>query len=516
MTAYGKVKGTDEETSFLDEAGAPTETESIDSGSDGEGNDMSFIVARTSYQNLYEQLQHSKKAKRAFLSVVVAFVLLVGVLHSPHHDSEHRQNQVSLTSDKYQSLSEVPLRKKNFLPEQFLEKYKAKHSKQALDAEIKQNGQVDPNRKYVVARYQCPERAGNWINYFTWYFIVGMLMDRTVVWQYDPDHDKLDPRNRCEQVLEIADWVPEYDPKIHGFQPNDIVTHRYNAATKHYFREGNDSYKKRTDFSNMKAVSWFEPHRLTRSGQMWYHDFVIHNDDRTHDFWFDMLDLHNMTEYNRKIFHLYDQGHSYLKGMLFDDIIKMKPWVYEAVEPYLQHHAPDEITIGIHARHHTIADDGTDLHGWGKCLEDMLNVLDTEDKPCTVYIATDRPIAVTLLSEAATKRNCQAVHVNHEEETKDMTQMSKNAGSLDFHDKIVLENGAFAGAPFFEDLALLSAQVRTGFIHTAGYSVGSSASTLIWQQIVYNGIQDGSFTHPPMDCSGANKAVREIRTHGPA
>lgn len=60
-----------------------------------------------------------------------------------------------------------------------VKKYTAQHSRQAVDAEREQYGLVDPNRKYVVARFQCPERAGNWINCF--YLTVVMLMEPTVV-----------------------------------------------------------------------------------------------------------------------------------------------------------------------------------------------------------------------------------------------------------------------------------------------------------------------------------------------
>ena len=52
-------------------------------------------------------------------------------------------------------------------PMAVLEQYKAWHSHEALER--------DPyNRTYIVAHYQCPISAGNWMHYFTSAFMWGM------------------------------------------------------------------------------------------------------------------------------------------------------------------------------------------------------------------------------------------------------------------------------------------------------------------------------------------------------
>ena len=195
--------------------------------------------------------------------------------------------------------------------------------------------------------------------------------------------------------------------------------------------------------------------------------------------------------------------------MLFDAVFDMDPRIAKSVEPYVVEHddagANDGmVTIGVHMRHKNGQDDGHDVHKYVTCLDQMLEFYPTQ--PCTVYIASDRPRAVAAFAREARNRNCTAVFVNHDAEARDMDHL-KNELSDD------KEHGVFAGLPYFKDLHLLSHQSRSGLIHSGGNSwTGSSASALIWQQLVYNGIQDGSFSYPPMDCS---PTLKRVRFHGP-
>lgn len=70
------------------------------------------------------------------------------------------------------------------------------------------------------------------------------------------------------------------------------------------------------------------------------------------------------------------------------------------------------------------------------------------------------------------------------------------------------EHGEFAGEGYFQDFLVVS-QARSGFIHSAGFQKGSSASALVWQEIVYRGIKEGRFAeHSPLDCSHKLGGVR--------
>ena len=118
---------------------------------------------------------------------------------------------------QYASIKELPN------PFRILEQYKAWHSHEALER--------DPNnRRFIVAYYQCPVSAGNWLHYFTSAMYWGILTNRTVLWTYaDVDtceqlvedfRNPFSPRrchvngttqSDCETMLVRAPWIPAYE-----------------------------------------------------------------------------------------------------------------------------------------------------------------------------------------------------------------------------------------------------------------------------------------------------------------
>jgi hypothetical protein len=184
--------------------------------------------------------------------------------------------------------------------------------------------------------------------------------------------------------------------------------------------------------------------------------------------------------------------------MLLDSMVTIRPKIWNSIESYQRPLEDDEVTIGIHARHVDPDDDGSNVTEFVSCLEQMQAVFGS-DKRCTVYVASDRPAAILNLERTIQRLNCTSVSVDHEHESHSIGNGATQK-----------EHGPFAGAPFFKDFALLTSQVRSGFIHSGGTVYGSSASALLWQHIVYNGIQDGTNHHPPVDCS---PALGQLRFH---
>jgi hypothetical protein len=278
-----------------------------------------------------------------------------------------------------------------------------------------------------------------------------------------------------------------------------------------------------------KELVWFHhQHFLVKTGEIWYHDLLLHEPD-TRQAWAGFLGVEDDGLFRRKVYQLYDQGHAYLrvrrkeeaqkdvivlstnhsqpdsssislflalKGMLFDSLITLRPSIWDSIEPYRKPIDLSEITIGIHTRHQDAEQDGSNVTMFASCLEEMRIMLGYY-KPCSVYIASDRALAITNLKQVAENLNCSAISVDH-----------TNEAHLIDNTETQMEHGAFAGLPFYKDFALLASQVRSGMIHSGGIPEGSSASSLIWQQIVYNSIQDGSIRHPPVDCSPNLGTVR--------
>jgi hypothetical protein len=369
------------------------------------------------------------------------------------------------------------------------------------------------------------------MNYLTFNFVVGVLVNRTVVWRYAPNPRLHNEQSECDKVVKVASWVPEYSSDMFDADsPVDVISSVNARAQKHFFDGNRDTEAENK--ADYKAFHFTKIHRNTNNGEMWYHDILL-RDPTTYEFFKYYLDIRDEKEFDRLIDLLYDQGHAYMKvkmeegcifdllsiefsccthcyiflcfyqGMMYENTISHSPHITRAVEPFLKPTNSDEISIGIHARHKHIYDDGSDVSEYMSCVDQMLEIIN-ETLPCHLYVASDRPKSLTAFEQEGGKRNCQVHFVDHDNEKRNVTNIDQSTvdGKWDF------EHGVFAGAPFFEDLEYLANQVRSGLVHTAGTPRGSSASALYWQQIVYRGIQDGSFTHPPPDCSPSLKRVR--------
>lgn len=118
---------------------------------------------------------------------------------------------------QYESVSDLPG------PLAVIEQYKALHSEEAL----RRNPH---NRTFLVAYYQCPVSAGNWLHQFTSDFFWSILLNRTMLWKfvdYDTCHylvsQYVDARKpfkmhrckatltECDRVLTRAPWIASYD-----------------------------------------------------------------------------------------------------------------------------------------------------------------------------------------------------------------------------------------------------------------------------------------------------------------
>ena len=199
------------------------------------------------------------------------------------------------------------------------------------------------------------------------------------------------------------------------------------------------------------------------------------------------------------------------QGMVYENTIIHQPHITRTVEPHLKPINLDGISIGIHARHKKLTDDGSDVSEYMACVDQMLEMF-PKIMPCHLYVASDRPKTLAAIEREGRQRSCIVHYLDHDNEKRNMTALSLEIDTNSRAGKWDTEHGEFAGAPMFEDLEYFTNQVRSGFVHTAGVGPGSSASALYWQQITYRGIQDGSFTHPPPDCS---PYLQKVRFHYP-
>jgi hypothetical protein len=96
-----------------------------------------------------------------------------------------------------------------FRPVQVLQKYMGQHSQERLAAEFESSNAewLLTNRKFSVANYWCPHRAGNILHSFFNTLIWSMIHNRTVLWIY---HNTSNQEEDCETVLQRAPCLPSY------------------------------------------------------------------------------------------------------------------------------------------------------------------------------------------------------------------------------------------------------------------------------------------------------------------
>jgi hypothetical protein len=113
-----------------------------------------------------------------------------------------------------------------------LRQYQKEHSNQALQQErdvavfdTDVDAATRTDRKFLVAYYSGPDRAGNMLHNFFNSIIWAVVTNRTVLWEYYVDRPNANSVKDCEQYLKRHSWLPSYaewSPTLHLAAPVPI------------------------------------------------------------------------------------------------------------------------------------------------------------------------------------------------------------------------------------------------------------------------------------------------------
>ena len=182
-------------------------------------------------------------------------------------------------------------------------------------------------------------------------------------------------------------------------------------------------------------------------------------------------------------------GQFFLYGMLFDSAFTFPQHILPDPSSYMKpHRNMVPRTVAVHVRHVKATDQGDDIHVEQSCLQKLFK---NHKGPCGVYLLSDRPLTVKLLSNVSQNAlNCTPMSVLHAAENNTRPQ----SYGLNFQKE--LEHGPNAGSGFFRDVAL-AANARHGFVSSRrGHKPGKftalrSSSALLLELIEYRTILDG-------------------------
>lgn len=125
-----------------------------------------------------------------------------------------------------------------------------------------------------------------------------------------------------------------------------------------------------------------------------------------------------------------------------------------------------DFTVGLHARHSRVTDNGCDILKPKQCLERILTHRQPHET-CRVLLMADHKCTLDKLKNWLVDRNCTGETANH--------VCGKSWRS---------EHGPFAGVGYFQDLVLVS-QARSGFV-----SSDRTSSQLVQEIIEYDRLME--------------------------
>jgi hypothetical protein len=322
-------------------------------------------------------------------------------------------------------------------PNLALARYQDDHSVATLREESIEQRKT---RRYAIAYYWCPDRAGNLLHNFFSSMIWAMIENRTLLVYFDGTH-KGNSKEFCDQFLSLREWLPTYEEwNVHG----DITPVPVPMDAERYHYD--------------------QTHPVVIYPQI--ADVLMGNPQVFRQEWRD--DPYEKPEYRRylKVLPklqrttagmLYEKGVDYLIGMLFRHSFDLKMQGTEAQYSSLKPLNPDtSLTIALHSRHSILGDDGSFINQEQDCIEELLQRNKGHFSDCRVFLATDRKLTVSLLSEWLVSKDCEPVVAEH---------------SVPSNNSKFSEHGPWAGVGFLEDLALAShARVATvGDLHRSSF-----------------------------------------------
>jgi hypothetical protein len=350
-----------------------------------------------------------------------------------------------------------------FYPNLALHEYQSFHS-----ASVLLNETNFDDRNFAIVHWWCPDRAGNVLHNFFNNLIWAMVTNRTVLWVYDEANEF--SHERCSRSLRIADWIPSYQAfrRSLPFTLDDAVPIPIDVDRWSY-----DNGHRVVIFPQIPDVM---PSQANITRNQW-HDHPMLRERHDYRNYIKLLSNHQQLVAGM----LYYQKVDYLLGMLFRACFTLPDYPDPAlIGPKRTAFDEDVIddasafSIALHSRHPVIGDDGSFVQEEMDCLLELVelnrrNRNYTADPPCDVYLISDRPRTLKLLSDHVKSLGCRPMIASHNQSSGGGSSMGRT------------EHGPFAGHGFLEDLSFAS-RARTAVVG----DVCRSSFSLLVELVTYD------------------------------
>lgn len=300
------------------------------------------------------------------------------------------------------------------------------------------------DRKYVWASYGCPRQAGIATSKFLNSLLVAILTNRTLLVEYGGFMGWVrageNAREVCFSLVQPASWIPWVNEfpirKIMNRVPAFTVTSVYQG--KAAIARINAGLPVANSSHHHQVVKVDHNANLGRIRGAW--SGVLNFGDR---YLWEYLNqsLGMSISVNSTMNDLYKYGHYFLYGMLLWNSFPFSEELLYSVREQIMEDNRNYYTIGMHSRHPSTELDGDNVSGEEQCLDNLLQRNIT--RPCRLFLMADRPVTVKKVAAyAKTKYACETIFITAYDDAKLLNSSS--------------EHGPLAGAPFYQDLAVVS------------------------------------------------------------
>jgi hypothetical protein len=298
-----------------------------------------------------------------------------------------------------------------FLPVKVFRRYQQQHSQMAL---LQDEEDALQHRKFAVAYYWCPHRAGNILHGFLNTVVWAVIHNRTVLWKYDTGAPDTNTEADCQAILKRASWIPSYDEWSVKLQLDEPVAVPMNKS-----QWASEQQHKTVIYPQIADLQWNRTDILRRT----WSDHPIQRKDYR-DYIDALPEIVKITTAK-----LFNENVDFLYGMLYRECFTL-------VHSGKQDYSDDVFSLALHSRHTVAADDGSYIDDELECLDQLLS----SHKTCRVHLMSDRTRTIELLSGWLQERNCTVVTA------------ARDAGV-----SLSKEHGPWAGIGFLQDLEMAAA-----------------------------------------------------------
>jgi len=325
---------------------------------------------------------------------------------------------------------------------QVLKQYIDEHNQETLMQEWTSCGETfndcEPlqKRKFVVAYYSCPVEAGNRLLRFLNAYILAIMSNRTVLWDYystencmmndvPPEYfdearcNSLDTIEACDKVLVRHPWIPSFTEWRDRLElPRQGVLMEAENTTE----------ARRGWLNNYDHIDSPRLFRISKmiNGKLFYQMTMPH--------------VRNSRVANKilqeRAGSIMEHGLYFAAGMLLESVFTIEPSLEPKEVPKLP-----PASLYLHSRHPAFWYNGSDIEDEKNCLNTLLQGY---NKSCAIILMSDRELTIDLLKyEIESKWGCQTLVAN----------TTKVVGETDAN-HTMNEHGIFRGVGYFQDWAL--------------------------------------------------------------